>query len=322
VHGHRLLVTATVLLVAACGGNPSSALPPSFGPTSTASSQPLATPSGNPPSATPGMSVESAQPSAPAETPPAGPVRIGGPYIPGTAVVVTVRGLRVRAEPSTDADIVAGLDREDVLRLMDWPEIAQGYTWYPAQRLARGGSLPPLPAELEEGGGVFGWVAVGDRDEDWVRPLAARCPVTVDLKHVGAMLPAEQVDCFGSQTLELEGAFGCGGCGGAAAGIFKPAWLASPLQQAYLSVDPRERLGPLALSFPPNGPRVPGAGTIIRVRGHFSDSRADSCVISVPIGSDEVFSDVPSRLAVGVCRQRFAVESFDKLGVDPDFPFG
>ena len=160
--------------------------------------------------------------------------------------------------------------------------------------------------------------------DDGVNPFLAilqpRCPVTVDLASVQGMLPAERLACFG-EPIVLEGTFGCGGCGGAVAGTFKPDWIASPLSFGFLSVNASQRLGPLALRFPPKGPSQPAAGTIIRVTVHVDDSRATKCTMSELSESGSPLP-VDARTAVFECREQLVVESYERLGADPSFPLG
>src|SRR5688572_13265536 len=96
-------VLALAVVISGCTGNAASPA------TSIAASSPASSPAG---SAVP-LSTEAAiETEGPKVTPPG--VRLAGPYVPDIAVRVVVDGLRMRAEPSTEADIVAGLDRNDV----------------------------------------------------------------------------------------------------------------------------------------------------------------------------------------------------------------
>ena len=95
-----------------------------------------------------------------------------------------------------------------------------------------------------------------------------------------AMLPWEQLACFGSEQLTLEGPFGCGVCSGIFPGTFDPPWLAFPFSAAFLSVDPNARVGPFAMHFAPDGPAQPEHGRILRVVGHFDDPNALGCTVA------------------------------------------
>jgi hypothetical protein len=204
------------------------------------------------------------------------------------------------------------------------PVKKNGYTWYPVIVTPyRNGTLPALPTEPVSTSGAeptWGWVAGDDGTRSFLSLVQARCPTTVDLASVQGMLPAERLACFG-EPFVLEGTYGCGGCGGTSAGIYKPVWIASPLSFGFLSVNASERLGPLALRFPPNGAAEPAAGSIIRVTVHVDDSRATKCTMSEPSDSG-VQVPVDARTAVFRCREELVVESYQVLGTDPSFPLG
>jgi hypothetical protein len=320
----RLIAGPLLVLVAACSGPAPTLGPSTPGPLS------------------PAPTVESPMPSASAEaSPSAAPSAVPTPpgigtldvFPPGAAVQVGVKELNLRKNPSTSAKRVDLLTRGEVLIISPLDEISfgygpvkkGGYTWYPVVVTPyRDGALPALPAEpanVTTGVPTWGWVASDDGSHQYLTALQPRCPTTVDLASVQGMLPAERLGCFGAPIV-LEGTFGCGGCGGAVAGTFKPNWLASPLSFGFLSVNASERLGPLALRFPPAGPAEPAAGAIIRVTVHVDDPRATKCVMAEPVGSGTDLVPVDARTAVLQCREQLVVESFEVLGADPSFPLG
>jgi hypothetical protein len=296
-------------------------------------------------SAVPGSSVTASPiPSAPSQsTPPASgapasvaPTASAPPSLlqvlpPGSALEVRVADLNLRRQPSTSARRVKVLERGDLVVISPGdgigvgygPVRADGYTWYPVievDLIDGDGELDPLPvnpipygAELE-----WGWIATDGGSEPFVRQVAPRCPASVDLENVSGMLPAERLACFGGPIV-LEGTFGCSGCGGAIAGEFEPAWLASPLNFDFLSVDVLEQLGPLGLRFRPTGPPRPPAGSIVRVTLHVDDARAARCTMS-EMGDGDVLVPVPSETAVYICREQLVVDSYEVLGTDPEFP--
>jgi hypothetical protein len=265
---------------------------------------------------------------APSPTPAIGTLDV---FPPGAAVQVSVAELNLRAKASTSAKRVQILKRGAVLLISPLDNVSfgygpvkkNGYTWYPViVTTYKNGTLPALPTEpyVSAGEPTWGWVAADDGEHQYLSALAPRCASTVDLPSVQGMLPAERLACFG-EPFVLEGTYGCSGCGGAVAGTFKPSWIASPLSFGFLSVHPAERLGPLALRFPPAGPAEPAAGKIIRVTVHVDDSRATKCVMAEPDDSG-VMRAVDARTAVLQCREQLVVESFDVLGTDPSFPLG
>lgn len=187
---------------------------------------------------------------------------------------------------------------------------------------------PPVDSTVDVrwSDGVRGWVAVGQGDTSYVERLRPRCPPVIDLASIEHMVGAEVLECFGGNTIELTGTFGCSGCGGIRPGTFEPEWLASPLNFNLLTVFPvTDHVGPFVLHFPPSGPVAPPVASVIRVRGHFDDAAAASCTISVidplkPSGDDLV--KIPAAAAKLACAQQFVVERVDVLGTDPGFIFG
>lgn len=324
----KLIVACVVVVVAACGSSSTTPGPSGAAPSGLDSLPP-----------TPGLSVGSFPAASPAPTPTATAGPTTGPdtgtaavLLPGSAVEVAIAELNLRETPSTSGKRVAILKRGAVLlvspadqRSFGWgPVRANGYRWYPVMVAAPpsgDGKLAPLPASPLDFSEVpvSGWVAADGGDAPFLAPLPPRCPTTVDLLNVEAMLPAERLACFG-EAITLEGTFGCGGCGGVVVGTFAPDWLASPLQFDFLSVKPSERFGPLALHFAPDGPSRPAAGSIIRVTVHLDDPRAKACTMVEGVDGDATAVD--PRTAVLACRERFVVERFEVLGTDPDFPLG
>jgi hypothetical protein len=248
-----------------------------------------------------------------------------GPLVPESAVRVTVAELNVREYPSTSAKRVGTVKKGTLFALLGWgPVSANGYVWFQAiQVRSVAGQLVPLPEYPIGSGGAtaqYGWIATGDATHVYVERLDPRCPSTVDLANVQGMLAAERLACFGGSTIVLDGTFGCGGCGGVSVGVFSPAWLADP-EFDFLSTNPETQLGPFALHFPPTMAR-PDAAQILRVRGHVGDGRAAECAIAVPTGPEASPVPIAPASAELYCLQRFVVESYEVLGVDPDFPFG
>ena len=271
-------------------------------------------------------SVASASASPATSAPPPVVAAPEGLIPPGSAVRVLVDGLRMRDAPSTSAGLVADLPAGRLLEVGytrnrgDWgPVNADGFAWYPVIRIGELTELPPLsdgPILLDHEG--FGWVAAGDSAEDFVQLLAPRCPAgSVDLPALEAMLPWEQLSCFGSQQLTVEGTYGCGVCGFFDPGTFEPVWLAFPFSHAFLTVDSSARIGPFAARIPPDSPPEPDHGMIVRVTGHFDDPAAVGC--SVAPGEPPV--PVDAAAAELYCREHFVVETIEVIGTDPEFPF-
>jgi hypothetical protein len=328
----RRPIAATLALIVAACQSPSASSGPSGQavPSPGASAVGSAPASAPPPSDVPPSTEPS--PSPQSSTPPSGFAVIP----PGAAIEVRVAELNLRKQPSTSAGRVKVLERgnllvvspSDPISLGHGPVQADGYTWYPVIEVDvvdGDGELDPLPANpiLIGAEQTAGWVATDDGRDSFVRQVGPRCPTTVDLVNVSAMLPAERLACFGAPIV-LEGTFGCGGCGGAHPGEFRPGWLADSLNFNFLSEDVTETFGPLAIRFAPSGPARPADGSIIRVTLHVDDARAARCRISeLDSGpSADVLIPVPRETAVYYCREQLVVDSYEVLGTDPDFRGG
>ncbi len=244
---------------------------------------------------------------------------------PGSAIEVRVAELNMRRNPSTGARRIEILERGQVLIVSPYDNIwfgagpvkRNGFTWYPVMKLQNDddGDLPALPerpiligTEVE-----IGWVATDDGSASFVRQLPPRCPTTVNLVNVEAMLSAERLACFGGPIV-LEGTYGCPDCGAEAMGDFEPIWLNYPQSLAFLSVDPSQQVGPVNLRFPPDGPGEPANGSIIRATVHVDDPAAAGCSITI---QDQ--PPTPAATAVMYCREQLVVDSYEVLGTDPDF---
>ena len=318
----RLIIGSLVVLIAACTGPTPSIIGTAGLPeTSPSAEATLGESPSTAPSTAPSPSI------APSPTPAIGTLDV---FPPGAAVQVSVAELNLRTKASTSAKRVQILQRGAVLLISPLDNVSfgygpvkkNGYTWYPViVTKYKNGTLPALPTEpydVSAGEPTWGWVAADDGEHQYLSALAPRCASTVDLPSVQGMLPAERLACFG-EPFVLQGTYGCSGCGGAVAGTFKPSWIASPLSYGFLSVNAAERLGPLALRFPPAGPAEPAAGKIIRVTVHVDDPRATKCVMAEPDDAG-VMRAIDARTAVLECREQLVVESFEVLGTDPGFP--
>ena len=317
----NLVGALLVIAVAACSpqivstagsGNPTAAASP--GVSAPGSAGPSVVPSGVP-SLTPTV--------APSPTTPIGTLSI---LPPGSAIQVTVAELNLREKPSTSAKRVEILKKGQILIVSPYdgvwfgagPVKKDGYTWYPVIKLqveGPDGGLPPLPTRPVLLGTevVVGWLATNDGAKPYVKQLPPRCPTTVDLPNVQAMLSAERLACFAGPIV-LEGTYGCPSCGAELTGDFKPIWLNYPQSLEFLSVDVHDQVGPIILRFPPAGPTNPAGGSIIRVTVHVDDPKAVGC--SIKLGGQPA---VPAATAVLYCREQLVVESYEVIGTDPDF---
>jgi hypothetical protein len=278
-------------------------------------------------SGSPALPASAAPSLAPSASPSAAP-SIGTLSIfpPGSAIQVTVSELNLREAPSTTAKRVAILKKGQILIVSPYdgvwfgagPRKKDGYTWYPVIKLqveGPDGGLPPLPTRPVLLGTevVVGWLATHDGTKPYVKQLAPRCPTSVDLPNVQAMLSAERLACFAGPIV-LEGTYGCPSCGAELTGDFKPIWLNYPQALEFLSVDVHDQVGPIILRFPPDGPANPDGGAIIRVTVHVDDPAAVGC--SIKISGEPA---VPPSTALLYCREQLVVDSYEVIGTDPDF---
>ena len=248
------------------------------------------------------------------------------PLLLGTAVRVLVSELNIRESPSTSAKRLDTFRSDQVILVTTYipPVAADGYTWY----LGTGpfgdgdGGLLPLPHDPHAGtDATNGWFAAMEGATPYVAPVLPRCPATIDVKNLGAMMPAERLACFGDRTIEFEGTYryGCPTC--EYFGHFDPAWLASPNEYNWIAETGTglQGLG-LNLRARPENPR-PADGSILRIRGHFDDPTATECSIAAASWNypDMELHAVPSSIARLWCRQEFVAESYVVVGTDPTF---
>jgi hypothetical protein len=321
----RILVSiAMVVIVAACG---TSATPTS---SSVAGATPGATIGSDmtPGASSPPETIELAgsPTSEPNET--AEPVRWEWaqdpprPLLMGSAVSVVVDELNLRARPSTAARRVGTVSRGDILVVSGPPIEADGYIWYDGVLASTTGEVPSLPAPMVDvGDPMRGWFAAWQGDAVYVAQLESRCPDTVDIQNVAAMTRGERLACFGDASIELEGTVGCNGCTIHIFGEYAPSWLSNPNAVDDLLWDVPMDGTSLMLRFPPTIADELQGGEIIRVRGHFDDSRASRCTLALAYPWADAFQHhpVPEAVARLLCRQEFVVESYDRLGTDPRF---
>jgi hypothetical protein len=330
----KLLAALLLAVVAACSPN----AVPSPRPSPVAIASPATSSAPIVPSPSPGPAA-----SEPATEPSAGPIdepmptpdpctrkpddrtsRL--PLSPGSAIRVSVAELNLRTGPCLAATRATTLKQGKVMIVGDWldgPFRADGYSWYSVLFPVNlpNGNLPKLPEQWFPDGTDTdgGWIAASSASNQFVTPVAPRCPATPDLQTITAMLPAERLGCFYS-SIVLEGTFGCGGCGATGGPVAKPAWLADTFEFDQI----RARWGdefefrPIGIHFPPNGPKKPPEGSVIRVTVHVDDPASTTCSFDWAI-ADPPYK-VPESAAVAWCRERFVVEHYQVIGTDPSFP--
>ena len=308
-----------MVVVAACGG-PVPTPQPSGSATSSLHSTVPSTPAASP------VAEESSGPAAdPCLYLPDG-THSTDAILPGSAVRVDVAQLDMRAGPCVAAPELGTLDEGQLLitsSFLQGPVRADGYSWllvmYPPN-LSPSGDLPRLPEHwgpnLTELQG--GWIRVAGGSTPLVTPVTARCPTTLDVNNISAMLPAERLACF-KKPFVLTGTYGCGGCGGSGGPVGEPHWLADPFEFLQLRVRYSDAYSvyPLGIHFRPSGPVAPKEGSILRVTVHVDDPVAQSCSFVWTMGE---YSVVPTRTSIDWCRERLVVDSYTILGTDPNYP--
>lgn len=248
-------------------------------PTPTATSEPTAAP-------TPMLAFEA----------PAG-------ILPMWALVdVVVDNLQLRAAPGLTAAVTGTAQAGQRFQVVAYdqvgPIVEDGLDWY---RLATAGD-----AVL--------WAASGSDAGPFLELVPPNCPETpVDLLALGRMTDWERLACFGDRPLTVEGTVTPGG--GAARGTFEPRWLAFPAPGTVLVTDYPEQAGSLGLRVPPDSQLdTLVLWTIVRVTGHFNDSRSAGCSMTRFDGAQDV--PIDPRAAQVVCRERFVVDAFEVIGTE------
>ena len=201
------------------------------------------------------------------------------------------------------------------------PVDADGYTWYQGSGPVGDGEgeLLPLPHPADAAiDPTIGWFAARKGAVQYVEPTTSRCPAEVDLENLGAMVPAERLDCFGGRTIEFDGtySYGCPTC--EYFGRYEPAWLASPNVWNRVA---ETGTGAGFRTCDPSRLEHPEDGSIIRVKGHFDDPLSADCSITLVPWDYRVMVPhvVPGSIASLWCRQMFVVESYDVVGPDTSF---
>jgi hypothetical protein len=310
------LTLGFAILAAACGGPTGSVAPSASLPGAPSTQATMAAPSTTAIDTPPVTPLPSAtvNPSPEMVVPRDYPERA---FVNRFVMRVAVSDLNVRDEPTTAAKSNGKAPKDGLFMMDDWPIRANGYTWYWGFTLLtpEPGVVPDLPTPISTGYDevLSGWMATGTEDSPFLLPVAPRCATVRDLRNLAAMLPYEQVNCFASDSLVVEGPYRGDVCRGDAPGMYEPAWLASPFECSRLDLNVEDAL-PLYLHLPPGGPAFPAEGVNIRVRGHFSDDRSTTCRITELGVTGKVDLSIADAAAEQWCRGKFVVESYEVIG--------
>jgi hypothetical protein len=284
---HRSLSIVLALTVSACGSVESSSFDASESRT------PAATPS-----------------------PPVAPTPPGALLAPNDSAQVVTTDLVMRSAPGggPESEVYPGaLDTPTLLYIVDGPVPASGYDWYLVYPFTVSISNPPEHWRL-------GWVAAGSLDgEAWIAPAAPSCP-RADFDGLSAISWMGALACYGDDPLTLEGSFG--GSSYTVPGVISPGWLVNTYYWLWpLGTAPDAPLPGLTgflLHVPDAATLDYDLGIPIRVRGHFDDPAAQTCIAGPLPGeptpgssADEILAD---QEVVLYCRASFIVTDATPLG--------
>ncbi len=303
--GVRIFVSLSLvaLVLASCSSAPSASVAPSSlhaGATSSATAV-----------ENPSTAPSEADPSPSPSTAPAAGIEIFTP---------AVNGLRLRAGPSTAAELVAyrtgsdgasiALDAGQTLVALDGPVAGDGFNWYLVQLTSSG-----------RGAGQLGWAATPQVGEAWLVPGALECPAAPpDLTATIAMAPAAALYCSDGGDLSLEGyvvtGFGCN-----VMGTFEPEWLAHPCaNMSFISpAPPGENDRQLFVHYPVPGVPNPTLSysdeQLVRIVGHYDHPDAAGCIIEPVelVPGAPLFGASDAAADVAECRLRFVVTEVTAL---------
>ena len=300
------LLFAVATLLSACGA------PQNNPEESSASAQPSVAAIPSPTIATPSGSVPATVSATPA------PSSAAVDDVPTVALLQsTVDGLQLRTGPGLSAGTfvfscnpVGGctervlIDAGSTVVALSGPVAADGYDWYLVQL------TPEYP-----GSAHLGWAATPQVGDDWLVPAAYDCPSSAPTLDAAIELGTLRLlYCFGPAELSFDGyvvtGFGCN-----VMGNFEPTWLAHPCGNMSFISPVEGSSDDLFLHYPSPGTTNPtlelNEGQRVRIRGHFDDPAAMSCVMEY---ADEADRDPSASLVardsaadVAQCRLRFVV---------------
>ena len=277
-------------------------------------------------------SEPSASPSAPAPTP--GPSAdqasaLGVPpglLPPGSVVVTTGDGVRIREEPSTSGEIVATMAAGDAVyidaTISAGPVSADGYEWYQVV-YAGGADIWPWQDVVPDEATMHaaGWMAAGSATERFVRLADVVCPTEPITLSVLAFELTDwgRLVCLRGSSFTVEGTYGCNGCGGVTPGA-QPAWLADALI-GHVPIAGRFMYYPFVRVAIPPDLQAPQDRDIVRATLHVDDPAADTCTYTPDAQGTSPTLDYDPLAVQIYCRERLVLDSFEVIGHD-DFPGG
>lgn len=296
---------SAVIIVALLLGGPGGDISPTA--TQSASELPSATATAT--AAATATGSEAAVPSAP-ELP-------DGLLPAGAVITVSSEVLRIRAKPSLDGKIVNTMKQGDAAYIENaidaGPVMADGFAWY---QVAYAGGRDVWPfQDVFPGGYVTGWMAAGDDTQPYAVLADVSCPSgEIDLEVLANhMTPWERLVCIASNTITIQGRYGCDGCGGVTPGA-SPTWLADLSQAPPVAV--RGNFYPAVNVAVPPDSTTPDNGDVIRATLHADDPAAASCTFDPPADTADAAFEWNATAVQMFCRERLVLESFEVTGHD------
>ena len=261
---------------------------------------------------------------ASASTPAQSSEPIAGPDIPdgllpaGSVISVTADAVRIRSDPSTDAEIVATMAAGDVAYVLDsiaaGPVAADGYEWYEVE-YAEGRDIWPwqdVPsADLQQG-----WMAAGTETERFVVLATVECradPVTLETLAF-EVTPWERLVCLANGAFTIEGTYGCETCADGVTRGANPTWLADAAQHAPISGT--YEYYPFARMAVSPDVAPPADRDIVRATVHVNDDDAETCTYTPDQDESLPTTDFDPTAVEIYCRERLVIESFEVTGRD------
>lgn len=235
----------------------------------------------------------------------------------GSVITMTGDGVRIRDEPSLNAEIIGTTMAGDAAYVEDsilaGPVRADGYEWY---QVAYAGGDDVWPwQDLAPDGYVTGWVAAGSDTERFVDLAGVSCPTDdVTLRMLALELtPWERLVCLHAAPFVVEGTYGCDGCGGVTPGA-SPTWLADVTQHAPIAG--QYRYYPFIRVAVPPGTETPQDRDIVRATLHVDDPAANTCTFTPDPQGTTPTLDYDSEAVHIFCRERLVLGAFEVIGTD------
>jgi len=228
------------------------------------------------------------------------PKRIDSGHPPGIIFAeVAVPSVAVVDEPHDGGEVIASLTEFALVMVVDQADQPAGWVRIEFAFTGLGG------AEY-----VFGWVPARTPDGLAIRALdLTDCPAEVDVATLAAMLPHERLVCLESEAIELTG-WATDEPPSELAYTGQPEWLAVNSSLLIMSVTPIVGGPAIPIHLDPGLDEEWPLGQQVRVTGHFSDRRSESCEREPTLDDLPVESAVESALW---CRQQFVVDAIQLI---------